>query len=139
MKMDTLGNSSAGSSKEHVQSMRLRFRQQAARFLQDVSEDVGSVLTQDASVQDSTTKLRLFELQQGINQQVQHMNKIIQQEKIVITSSNKKKKSDQKDIKFTQKELSTLRDIASQEHGEDGIVSAGSNESKHLRHHISDY
>lgn len=114
--------------------MRLRFRQQAARFLQDVSEDVGSVLTQDASVQDSTTKLRLFELQQGINQQVQHMNKIIQQEKIAITTSNKKKKSDQKDIKFTQKELSTLRDIASQEHGEDGIVSAPSNKGKHLRH-----
>ena len=111
------------SSEQYVRSMRLRFRQQAARFLQDVSEDVGSVLAQDAAMYDGSTKMQLYTLQQGITNQVTHMNKIIERERLSMAAAAKKKQRAKKEIKFTEKELKTLRDIASKEDDPDGVVS----------------
>lgn len=79
-----------GSSEDFVRSMRLRFREQAARFLEDVSFDVGAVLARDASCQDEETRVRLAELQKGLTEQVQHMQTIIKKEKCTIAASNHK-------------------------------------------------
>ncbi|XXQ31684.1 Uncharacterized protein PBTT_02142 [Plasmodiophora brassicae] len=108
-----------GSSEDFVRSMRLRFREQAARFLEDVSFDVGAVLARDASCQDEETRVRLAELQKGLTEQVQHMQTIIKKEKCTIAASNHKSK---KDMHFTPNELKTLQDIANSEGDENGVV-----------------
>lgn len=134
-------------SEDYVKDVRIRFREQAARFLEDVSLDVGAVLARDLSLQDEDTKVemrrfrcslflvssfqrehlvvflchscerstfpedwvfkvlrfcnriaiwiltwkmaqfRLSELQKGLSEQVQHMQKVIKKDKSVLVAS----------------------------------------------------